>query len=457
LPEGTLMLRIEGSLLQTLVSDIEYLKKYPYGCNEQNASRLLAFLMSKQIAKQLKQPFEEEKWILSLIQKLEKSQNNDGAWGWWQGNTSNDWMTIYITKILQIANENNYKSKSLEKATQYLALQFDKLPNPLQVDALEVLAKSNVPFNFQTPLARLDTVDLDLHHKLSLIKVKQILQRSYTLDILYKYQQKTVFGGVFLQEKNYDDYISKIKNTILAYQILKQANQTTLLPAIQQYFFEARNAGTGNGWMNTYLTAQVLYLILPDLLVSTPAEALMQETCKVNNQTVNGFPYQATFSGKTPLEIEKTGKSPLFLTAYQQAFVRNPAAKSDIFKVKSFLLQNNQTVTKLAQRQTATLRVEVETNTYSEYVMIEIPIPAGCSYLSKPNGWSYPEVHREYFKNKVAIFCRQLAAGKHIFEVALETRYAGAYTLLPTKVEQMYFPVLNGNNETKRLQIEQED
>lgn len=84
--------------------------------------------------------------------------------------------------------------------------------------------------------------------------------------------------------------------------------------------------------------------------------------------------------------------------------------------------------------------------------MIEVPIPAGCSYESKKS-WYANEVHREFFKNKVVIFCNKLAAGNHQFEIDLLPRYSGTYTLNPAKIELMYFPTFNANIEIKKVII----
>ena len=87
--------------------------------------------------------------------------------------------------------------------------------------------------------------------------------------------------------------------------------------------------------------------------------------------------------------------------------------------------------------------------------MVEIPIPAGCSYDKDRSSVNYYEVHREYFKNKTSIFCEKLNAGTHVFRVKLQPRYSGSYTMNPAKVESMYFPVLSGRNNIKKVVIKQ--
>ena len=84
--------------------------------------------------------------------------------------------------------------------------------------------------------------------------------------------------------------------------------------------------------------------------------------------------------------------------------------------------------------------------------MINIPIPGGCSYADKKNNLKN-ESHREYFKNETTIFCDYLAEGEYTFEIDLISRYSGTYTINPAKIELMYFPTFNANNEIKIIKI----
>lgn len=96
--------------------------------------------------------------------------------------------------------------------------------------------------------------------------------------------------------------------------------------------------------------------------------------------------------------------------------------------------------------------VEVEVKADADYVMIEVPVPASCSYDSKDGRGPY-EVHREYYRNKVSIFCDRLPKGKHMFTLKLLPRYTGSYTLNPARAELMYFPTFYGRNGMKQVLV----
>ncbi|MOA48458.1 hypothetical protein D3C78_1712050 [compost metagenome] len=81
------------------------------------------------------------------------------------------------------------------------------------------------------------------------------------------------------------------------------------------------------------------------------------------------------------------------------------------FEVRTWFEKNNKEISFLAAGDKVVLQAVVKVKADAEYVMIEIPIPSGCSYGDKEN-YSYyrnsSETHREYLKNKVSIFCTKL-------------------------------------------------
>jgi uncharacterized protein YfaS (alpha-2-macroglobulin family) len=99
------------------------------------------------------------------------------------------------------------------------------------------------------------------------------------------------------------------------------------------------------------------------------------------------------------------------------------------------------------------LIVEVTVKSDAEYVMIEVPIPAGCSYDSKTQGKVNGEVHREYYLHKTNIYCEFLKRGVYRYEISVIPRYTGSYTLNPAVAECMYLPTMYGRNEISRAAI----
>ncbi|MFK7945974.1 MAG: hypothetical protein AB8G11_00170, partial [Saprospiraceae bacterium] len=211
------------------------------------------------------------------------------------------------------------------------------------------------------------------------------------------------------------------------------------------------------GWRNTFTTAQILSTILPDMMNGNRIEKPKLVIKGTSTHTVTKFTFETTFYSNEPIEIEKTGTSTIYLTAYQQFWNDNPKRKSDVFELKSKLVQNGKTVKKLEAKTPAKMVVTLDIIKEAEYVMVEVPIPAGCSYGEKSRGYGYwygREVHREYFREKTCIFYQNLPVGTYTIEINLEPRFTGEYTVNPAKAEQMYFPVFYGRNGIKEVEIE---
>jgi uncharacterized protein YfaS (alpha-2-macroglobulin family) len=168
------------------------------------------------------------------------------------------------------------------------------------------------------------------------------------------------------------------------------------------------------------------------------------------NKTVTKFPFKTEFEPDKRFSVSKTGDYPVYLTTYQRFQNPNPKIKKGDFEISTRFDNDNSST--LIGGKPVSLIVELKVNKDAEYVMINAPIPAGCSYAEKGNNYKN-EVHREYFRNETAIFCRSLAKGNYRFEIQLMPRYSGSYQLNPAKVELMYFPVFNANNEIKRIKV----
>ncbi len=83
--------------------------------------------------------------------------------------------------------------------------------------------------------------------------------------------------------------------------------------------------------------------------------------------------------------------------------------------------------------------------------MLSVPIPAGCIFSNKLNNdW---QVFKEYPKDKLILFKETMNKGLHIFEIELEPRYNGSYTINPAKAALMYYPMFYGRNEIKKIRI----
>lgn len=476
---GTTTIHAEASSLEMFLREIDKVDNYPYMCNEQMASKIKVLLSKKHIAKIFGKEFKDDKKINNLISRLNRNKNVEGFWGWWNKDKTEVWISKQIISAMLDAEDAGYKTNfnknNLKEAYQR------QLENSMA--DLKLAIPGGVPFAKQELLDRLITLkrlDAQIDYKLYFKEIDgQLKNRNLTdrlktmlamsvigmkdeivIDSLMKYAHKTILGSMYWGEGKEVGilprafilpYNNNTENTLIAYNILKNiGGYETELEKIRQYFFERRQGGS---WLNTYESSRIIEAIMPDMLKDgTYSEVSMF----VNGKKVTKFPYTDKMETTTPVSIRKEGTAPLFVTAYQQEWNNNPVSESSKgFNVRSYFTANKDTVSQLVAGKTAQLEVIVNIDADAEYVQIEVPVPAGCSYETKGRGSYWKEVHREYFKEKVVIFSNKLTKGEHKFTIELIPRYTGLYSLNPAKAELMYFPTFYGNEEIKKVAIKE--
>ena len=459
---GKVSLYARADILDVIGDEISKVIHYQYSCNEQIASKLKALLAEKSIAKYKGEKFNHDNDIEKLIKLLRKNQKDNGLWGWWKNSDNSGWISLHVLEALSQADKQGYDSH-IDKGQlrEKLIWEVENSRDPYsRIKMLKILRLLNSYASYGTYITELEkTKDLSFNGFLQIIELKQLCSIDIKVDTLKAYQKSTLFGNVYftdekresnLLNRNFNLLDNDIQNTLLAYKILKAdtADNRKILGKIRNYFFESRKTGY---WRNTYESAQIIETILPDLLgknsrLSTPILELSGDVSK----TITKFPFKMEVSPNQAIEITKTGDFPIYFTNYQRYWNKMPKATKGDFEITTHF--NNDSASILKAGNETILIAEVIIKKDAEYVMINIPVPGGCSYTEKKtNSWN--ESNREYFKNETTIFCERLTKGKHTFEVKLMPRYSGKYALNPAKVELMYFPVFNANNDSRRIGI----
>lgn len=455
--KGVGTVRAETSVFPVLLDEMKRLRDYEYLCNEQLASKLKSLLQEKKLRAYLKEPFPYEKNIQVVLKKLNENKSTDGLWGWWQGTVVEPWISLHVVEALMEAQRQGYTT-SLNTDLLYRYLQAkvaDQGANahPKLVRLLAQLNGNHVIRDW-IRLKETDTVyqqrKKTLYEQLELLELKQQGGLPISMDSLVKLHKQTLFGGIYWGEEGWRFWNNSVQNTLMMYRILRRAGgHSRELSQIRQYFLEQRKDGQ---WRNTYESSLILETILPELFSSDqkPKPAVVA----INQTRFDKFPFEQQYEAGTHLQIKKEGAMPVYFSAYQQFQNREPKAVSKDFTVSSRLMQDGRDVPTLKAGKTALLRVEVTARADADYVMIEVPIPAGCSYGNKLQKFWGVETHREYLKNKTAIFCTRMQQGTYTFDIVLMPRYTGNYVLNPAKAELMYYPVFYGREAIKKVMIE---
>ncbi|MEO3406258.1 carboxypeptidase-like regulatory domain-containing protein [Mucilaginibacter sp. CAU 1740] len=459
---GPVTFHAEASALPVLAEEARKLREYKYLCNEQLASKLKGLIMERHIKKFLGEDFKYGKNVQEIIKKLKENRKANGLWGWWKDSDDELWISLHAVEALLIAQKEGYQiDLDKQKLTDYLVYQMEGYHGQDKVMCLELLNQLNAKADYQRYVGiiekeqakdkRLFNNPPSGYDKLRTILLRQEAGLKINMDSLFAAAKHTMFGNMYWGESGYRFFDNSIQLSVLAYRIIKNNGQyPELLNKIRGYFLEQRRF---NEWRNTYESALILETILPDMLAENKQAKPSQITIAgAETKTINQFPYSATLTDKQ-ISVSKTGGLPVYITGYQQFWNSKPEKVSKDFTVNTWFERKEKTITTLKGGEQVQLKAEVTARGDADFVMIEIPIPAGCSYEGKEQSWANNEVHREYFKEKVSIFCRKLKQGKYTFTVNLTPRYDGKYTLNPAKAEMMYFPVFYGREGMKTVVI----
>jgi len=451
---GPVTIHAENNTLDMLLDELKQLKKYPYYCMEQTASKLTGLVLERKIRAVLKQPFKEEKEMRRLVTRLQKAQLFDGSWGWWEGSRTNLAITNYIAKALLVMREDPLIATNIRNALLYLQNRLPVLAKGQLLDALSTLSEAGHVMDYNLPLARVKFDSLTLHQQWQWVKIRQEQQLNYAkeLDKLMQKGVATMLGGLHWGTDSYYWDNNSTATTLIAFRVLqKEKNRENELKQIIRFFLERRKNGH---WMNTVESAGIVATILPSVLAWNTAFTL-PATLVINGnskETVTVFPFTRELISSQPLTIQKSGGGLVYLTAYQSSFISDPQPVTDNFIVNTFFEKNNRQLATLKAGEKLIMKVQVNVLKDADYVQLEVPIPAGCTYGKKiQDGY---DMHREYLKDKTVFFMEKLPKGQYTYEIELEARYNGRFTINPAQVSLMYFPVFYGRNELKAVTVE---
>ena len=229
----------------------------------------------------------------------------------------------------------------------------------------------------------------------------------------------------------------------------------------------------------------------PEMTVEVWFDGQLQKAVEVTPATLFQFDNRFVLEGRQvtdgphKIELRKRGRGPLYYNGYLTNFtLEDPIAKAGLeIKVqrKYYRLKEapksidvagsrgqvvRQKVEKLVREdlaEGATLRsgdlVEIELEIQSkndyEYVVFEDMKPAGFEPVDLQSGYNGNALgaYMEFRDNRVAMFVRQLARGRHSVAYRMRAEIPGRFSALPAKAWAMYAPELKANSDETKLKI----
>ena len=447
--KGALQIRADKSLLPVLMDEIDQLDHYEYLCNEQMASKIIALLLKEKVYKIQQTPFKDERKIRNMVRKLQNAANTQGLWGWWSNSTFSPWISKHVIDALVMARESGYgKEINYTKLSAVIRYELELRTGSDRLWFLEMLQKISTKKIEDSLLRMPDTEKLSLQEKIRWTALQLNNGQRPDLTYLWTYRQLSTKGNPYWSVSGGTVWNNDVLLSAAVYGLLKQAGgYEKELQALRYYFLEQRKTGS---WKNTYESATVLWHILPDLLKDA-AEGTGR--IYINDKEITQFPYQTSLTEENSVNLRYTGKQPVYFTAYQRSWNANPGEVSGTFTVRSQFSENGKTTHTLSKGNPVVLKVDVDVKGQTDFVMIEIPIPAGTVVQEKKTVFN--EVYREYYKNKVLIYFEKLPKGRFDFTISLLPKFTGTFSLNPARALEMYYPTNFGREQIKQVQIKE--
>jgi hypothetical protein len=412
---GRTSICLDGNLLDVMLREVEHLKEYPYGCNEQLTTKLLAIYYEEEIKTILgRNDFNNTKIKKQIIEKLLKAQNPDGSFGWYYQGGHDYRITNYILSTLGKVNKDHQLDVLIRHGLSFLSNSLAGMNENDLLPALATLSAAGYPADYLIYLNKLEDTVMEDHRRLSLIAIRQEQGFPYrpSLDSVVAHADTTVHG-VCWGRKSYDWYTDDLATTLLAYKAL---GRDTMFAGLREQVLQWLLFKRKNGYyQNTASSGLVLTTLLPELLKHTkPAKKISWCSMAISGSlkdSVTSFPKFYDIRDKQPsFRFSKSGIAPLFVSVSYKYFNTKPVIADKAFRVRTKFMKLGDSVSILTQGDRVMFRTTVTVLKDAEYVMVEIPIPAGCVQSGNKNGHQYygREAGRETYRDRTVIYCNAL-------------------------------------------------
>ena len=500
---GELTVTLAGSALTGLGDAAQQLVEYPYGCLEQQSSRLIPFAALQSLLKQQQVPWlgerKPEDVVGTAVRAIAALQRPDGGFGYWPGaDHSHYWGSAWATLAVRTAADAGYASSPVQlgKASEYLKKSLDLTgpgsPGPEErALGLFVLARLGTPERGHTRTLYDQREHMALFGKALLISALQLAgedARAKTLlDELMNASQVNA-GTVRFVEANPDTYAplfdSEVRTTAMALQALLAVDAThAYVPRVVQALLDARK--TGGGYRSTQEAAWALLALADYARVREPAAPDLEASVELAGAALAAHHFDnpgepavvttvpaAKLGGETALRFVAKGVGQLHYGA-RLRFAPNvmPTDPEDRgLVVQRWYTANDGEERVRAVTEGSLVRVHLRLATHQarNYVAFEDPLPAGLEAVdprlrtsarqATPEDTAgslegHPEPSFSAFGNvemrddRIVLFADDLPPGVYTYTYTARATTAGTFALPPARAEAMYRPEVNGRSD----------
>lgn len=432
----TMKFTVAPSLASTMLSALDELAGYPYGCVEQTMSRFLPTVVVAGAFKDLNAPISEAlqkdlpKMVEAGVNRLYGFQHSDGGWGWWTNDQSNNFMSAYVIYGYKMAKDANYtvKENVLKRGITFVKNQVTSEADPTTkaymlyvISMVDDKDKEKMKKEIENLLSNTEVNDYARSLcALALKNYGDVSRAEMVLAILEQNAKNSGEGASYWEGKSwhYNWQEDKVQTTAMALKAFVniKGGSSEMKDRIIRWLMMQRQ---GTSWRNTQETAWIIYAMVDYLKVSNE----LNPDYSVN-VTVNGKEYftkqmtrddvfkkdalikidgSALQQGNNEIKIEKSGAGKVYFSSNTFYYTNDMDSREngfrverEYFKLEKYTAYNEDKITYRKKYFDGLLKsgdeVLVKLKVYSKdenmnYFMLEDPIPAGCEVIK--DDWAY--------------------------------------------------------------------
>ncbi len=432
-------------------SDVAYmlsngLEKYPHSCNEQLASKLIAMVSRKIILEGSGRRFSEDHAINRLIRRIENNKNSDGGWGWWPGQFSDLFVSNYVQEALYYASLNGFSSIHAMRVNPFLEDALFTQPDHIKISILYVMSegKMDIAYDYFTKSLKLDSLSVSEQLKYAIFSERNNLV--YDTSRVNSLLQYDILGGGYVVADGDYSLHGSVSNSLLMAEYLSLKGRKQELNALLDHLLFKSDLHA----LNTIEKAAAIRMLMLTPERDNRREASLSINDKIYDLKDGSF-FMEHIDMKE-IDIDVSTSIPVYLNLSRTFYTEQADVDSSHFRIQTKWYGTAEP-NKLGAGEILNLNISVDAVRKAEFVMLEIPKPAGF-ILDKESLRVGANTFYEDKGTHTYLYVRSMKQGENLFNLKYRARYQGEFHMPQVKAELMYFPVLYGLNAASKLRVE---
>ncbi len=492
---GDIKFTLDATRLGVLGSSVNYLFDYPYGCLEQQSSRILplvsfgdyidVFGMDSKIQN-------VHDCVTSWTKKWKDYQHEDGGFGYWpDSNYSSDFVSMRILYVYALAMQKGYTPEDIPldvaALKKYVASTVKDHDQAFACYVFSLLKDSSLDSIRNQLYSKVDSITLDAAAYLSLAysntgKAADLEKAKAINEKIRPYLQPDL-RGVTISKKAKSGYWFWYRNETVQYAAILSAFSSVNADdkMVDKLIYTLLKKQSRGYWQNTITTSSVLEAISTYIKTRNLDETDYTATASLNGRQLMkenfkgagakpktlSLPFEDEFVStlardkSIPLDFEKDGNGYLFYTVeLKYALPDEAQAARDeglniTYEITDFetgelinIAKDTCDVT-LHSGKMYKAKLIVQTSRTREYVAVRAPIPSGAEILDSYNSYDsyYGMSHKNVTDNEVQFFWDEMHTGRYTVDFTFRAARRGIYPTPPVQGECMYEPEVFGRSD----------